>query len=133
MHSGLLQVSETKHGAFITWDRAGEPGPGAGRGRTVVINDAGRVELCVGSPPSADWAVIAESQQGDPATPLGRVRFQSRGSSSESPAVTFSSHLEERQLALVVEVSVNTCTVSYSALHRWQRCGAIDWRTTPTW
>ena len=133
MHSGLLQVSETKHGAFITWDRAGEPGPVADRGRTVVINDAGRVELCVGSPPSADWAVIAESQQGEPVTPLGRVRFQSRGSSSESPAVTFSSHLEERQLALVVEVRVITCTVSYSALHRCLRFGVTDWRTTPTW
>ena len=65
-----------------------------------MINDHGNVAFCVGSPPSADWAVIAD---GDPATPLSGVRYTSN--SAESPAVTFSSQLEEKQLKMVLEVT----------------------------
>ena len=60
--------------------------------------------MCVGSPPSADWAVIADNLQPEPSTPIGRVRFSSR-SDMASPAVKFSFNLEEKQLKMVVEVS----------------------------
>jgi len=120
LHSGNLQITETKHGAFITWERdtvqqglsmeTEIPTPNGRNGHqpntqptNVMINDHGSVAFCVGSPPSADWAVIADSV--DPGTPLGRVRYKSRSNSTESPAVTFSSHLEERQLKMVLEVT----------------------------
>jgi len=116
LHSGQLQITETKHGAFITWDLdlplqkalSGEKektvnGTNGHAATNVMINDQGSVAFCVGSPPSADWAVIADGV--DPGTPLSRVRYKSRSNSTESPAVTFSSHLEERQLKMVLEVS----------------------------
>ena len=133
LHSGTLQVSESKQGTFITWERLTEAvsqektGDSAGAGvereeerKKVMINDQGNVAFCVGSPPSADWAVIADNLH-QPTTPIGqlpsnfslnpnylliagRVRFSSR-SVTESPAVTFSSNLEEKQLKMVVEVS----------------------------
>eukprot|EP00092_Neocalanus_flemingeri_P044554 GFUD01049458.1.p1 GENE.GFUD01049458.1~~GFUD01049458.1.p1 ORF type:complete len:754 (+),score=195.23 GFUD01049458.1:104-2365(+) len=110
LHSGNLQITETKHGAFVTWDLdtpaqqtlSVEPDPRPANeqnGQT----DRSSVTFCVGSPPSADWAVIADNA--DPGTPLGRVRYKSRSNSTESPAVTFSSHLEEKQLKMVVEVT----------------------------
>lgn len=116
LHSGNLQITETKHGAFVTWDLdlpvqqnlTVEQGPTIENGKNghagtnVMINDQGSVAFCVGSPPSADWAVIADSV--DPGTPLSRVRYKSRSNSTESPAVTFSSHLEEKQLKMVLEV-----------------------------
>ena len=79
-----------------------ENGKNGHAGTNVMINDQGSVAFCVGSPPSADWAVIADSV--DPGTPLSRVRYKSRSNSTESPAVTFSSHLEEKQLKMVLEV-----------------------------
>jgi len=117
LHSGHLQITETKYGAFITWDldlpiqqsitvdTCSKPNNQL-NGQTnnnVMINDHGSVAFCVGSPPSAEWAVIAEGV--DPETPLSKVRYKSRSNSTESPAITFSSHLEEKQLKMVVEVS----------------------------
>jgi len=129
LHSGTLQITETKQGTFVTWERDTNPvtdskkenkeeisesarvevGGGGGEGgdgdrKKVMINDQGNVAFCVGSPPSNDWAVIADNLQ-QPATPIGRVRFSSRSCLTESPSVTFSSHLEEKQLKMVVEVS----------------------------
>ena len=71
----------------------------------------GHVAMCVGSPPSADWAVISDnSSSREPATPISRVRFSSRSDVSQSPAVKFSSNLEEKQLKMVVEVGIiNVC------------------------
>jgi len=113
LHSGRLEITETKHGVFLTWDldqsvqqklslEKEKPKPGglSNGANNIMINDHGNVAFCVGSPPSADWAVIAE---GDPATPLSRVRYSSN--TTESPAVTFSSQLEEKQLKMVLEVS----------------------------
>jgi len=118
LHSGRLEITETNHGVFITWDldtavqqklsvEKEEPKPNGmtkpglgGAGTNVMINDHGAVAFCVGSPPSADWAVIAD---GDPGTPLSRVRYTSN--TTESPAVKFSSQLEEKQLKMVLEVS----------------------------
>jgi len=94
LHSGLLQITETKHGSFITWDR------------DLVQQSLGLDQEHAqsnGSPPSADWAVIADNNE--PGTPLSRVRYKSRSNSTESPAVTFSSNLEEKQLKMVVEVT----------------------------
>jgi len=115
LHSGSLQITETKHGAFVTWDRdtvqqslaveseENQTNGKNGHAKNVMINDHGSVAFCVGSPPSADWAVIADNI--DPGTPLSRVRYKSRSNSTESPAVTFSSHLEEKQLKMVIEVT----------------------------
>eukprot|EP00092_Neocalanus_flemingeri_P004735 GFUD01005100.1.p1 GENE.GFUD01005100.1~~GFUD01005100.1.p1 ORF type:complete len:747 (+),score=206.78 GFUD01005100.1:80-2320(+) len=116
LHSGILQLTETKQGVFLTWERdtpvqqtlSVEEGPSQaegkdGQARNVMINDQGSVAFCVGSPPSADWAVIAENV--DPGTPLGRVSYKSRSNDTELPGVTFSSHLEEKQLKMVVEVT----------------------------
>lgn len=118
LHSGRLEITETKHGVFITWDldtavqqklsvENEEPKPNGmtkpglgGAGTNVMINDHGAVAFCVGSPPSADWAVIADSE---PGTPLSRVRYTSN--TTESPAVKFSSQLEEKQLKMVLEVT----------------------------
>jgi len=117
LHSGRLKVTDTSHGVFLTWDlelsiqqsaSMVTPEKVAGRGRAVSgrtetsLDDYGIPRDCVvGSPPSSDWAVVSENN-GD-STPLHRVRFQSKG--QESPAVSFSSHLEEKQLKLCVEVS----------------------------
>ena len=62
--------------------------------------------MCVGSPPSADWAVIAGDQAPGLScvTPISRVRFSSRSDVGQSPAVKFSSNLEEKQLKMVIEV-----------------------------
>jgi len=113
LHSGLLEVTETQQGVFVTWDRTKEISDDV-RNRNiernsnkVIINDQGNVAMCVGSPPSADWAVIADNLQ-DPTTPIGRVRFSSRSDHQDlnsSPAVKFSSNLEEKQLKMCVEVS----------------------------
>ena len=43
---------------------------GGGDQRKIIINDQGNVAFCVGSPPSNDWAVIADNSQ-QPATPIG--------------------------------------------------------------
>jgi len=94
LHSGNLQITETKHGSFITWDR------------DLVQQSLGLDQehaQANGSPPSADWAVIADNVESG--TPLSRVRYKSRSNSTESPAVTFSSNLEEKQLKMVVEVT----------------------------
>ena len=134
LHSGTLQISESKQGSFITWERDsrvvsgdktdnqinGTNGAEDTGTRKVIVNDQGNVAFCVGSPPSADWAVIADNIQ-QPTTPIGespsnfqrshylltsgRVRFSSRSCVTESPSVTFSSNLEEKQLKMVVEVS----------------------------
>ena len=95
LHSGTLQITETKQGTFVTWERDTNPvtdskkenkeeisesarvevgGGGGERGdgdrKKVMINDQGNVAFCVGSPPSNDWAVIADNLQ-QPATPIG--------------------------------------------------------------
>eukprot|EP00092_Neocalanus_flemingeri_P010989 GFUD01011832.1.p1 GENE.GFUD01011832.1~~GFUD01011832.1.p1 ORF type:complete len:749 (+),score=210.13 GFUD01011832.1:88-2334(+) len=116
LHSGILQLTEAKQGVFLTWERdtpvqqtlSVEEGPSQAEGKdgqatNVMINDQGSVAFCVGSPPSADWAVIAENV--DPGTPLGRVSYKSRSNDTKLPGVTFSSHLEEKQLKMVVEVT----------------------------
>ena len=67
----------------------------------------GQVAMCVGSPPSADWAVIADQAPGAACvTPISRVRFSSRSDVGQSPAVKFASNLEEKQLKMVVEVGL---------------------------
>ena len=78
LHSGLLEVTETQQGVFVTWDRTKEISDHV-RNRNiernsnkVIINDQGNVAMCVGSPPSADWAVIADNLQ-DPTTPIGQI------------------------------------------------------------
>jgi len=122
LHSGTLQIIETKHGAFITWDietciqQNGAVSSGENNGsitceyskRSEITNskikkDQGPSQFCVGSPPPADWAVIAN--RNDHGTPISRVRFNSRSNSTESPAITFSSQLEEKQLKMVIEVA----------------------------
>ena len=71
------------------------------------MSQQGQVALCVGSPPSADWAVIADQVPGGACvTPIARVRFSSRSDVGQSPAVKFSSNLEEKQLKMVVEVGL---------------------------
>ena len=87
LHCGTLQITETKQGTFVTWERDTNPvtesreskekipeSPGlevgGGDRRKIMINDQGNVAFCVGSPPSNDWAVIADSTQ-QPATPIG--------------------------------------------------------------
>ena len=86
LHSGTLQITETKQGTFLTWERDSNPvaekekisesnGVEAGAGddrRKIMINDQGNVAFCVGSPPSNDWAVIADNSQ-QPATPIGEA------------------------------------------------------------
>jgi len=121
LFSGCLRISETEHGAFITWDRdqaiqqslshraQGKP--------KMVLTDYGNVKEDVGGPPSfsvgslpsSEWAVIAGEGGGGvgDTTPIQRVRFQSlpkdEGRES-SGVVTFSSQLEEKQLKIVIEV-----------------------------
>ena len=104
IHSGTLELTDTAQGVFVTWERAEGGAEVAPQQEKVIINDQGAVATCVGSPPSADWAVVSESLQ-EPSTPLARVRFSSRAEEGDSPAVKFSSHLEEKQLRMVVEVS----------------------------
>ena len=89
LHSGTLQITETKQGTFVTWERDTNPvtdsrgikekasesvgvedGGGGGDCKKVMINDQGTVAFCVGSPPSNDWAVIADNSQ-QPTTPIG--------------------------------------------------------------
>ena len=130
LHAGVLEVVETQgQGVFITWERdteerREEEESNNGNGR-VMINDQvrstaacqlaphgvsqqGQVAMCVGSPPSADWAVISDQAPapggGPCVTPIARVRFSSRSDVGQSPAVKFSSNLEEKQLKMVIEV-----------------------------
>ena len=87
LHSGTLQITETKQGTFVTWERDSNTvtehkenkekisetagvDVGGGDQRKIIINDQGNVAFCVGSPPSNDWAVIADNSQ-QPATPIG--------------------------------------------------------------
>lgn len=96
LHSGTLQITETKQGTFVTWERDANPvtdsqgskekisesggvevggggeggGGGGGDRKKIMINDQGTVAFCVGSPPPNDWAVIADNSQ-QPATPIG--------------------------------------------------------------
>ena len=85
LHSGTLQVSESKQGTFVTWERDTEPvnpdktcerlgvsDAGEEGRKKVMINDQGNVAFCVGSPPSADWAVIADNIH-QPTTPIGQL------------------------------------------------------------
>jgi len=112
LHSGTLRVIETKQGAFVTWDLdlpvqqsikvSGDGCPKEGQQEKAAINDYGVPSYTVGSPPTSDWAVVADSN--GTATPLQRVRFQP-STSDCSPAVSFSSHLEEKQLKLIIEIT----------------------------
>ena len=126
LHAGVLEVVETQgQGVFITWERDTEEREEAeGSNGRVMINDQvrstaacqlaphdvsqqGQVAMCVGSPPSADWAVISDQAPAPcvtSVTPIARVRFSSRSDVGQSPAVRFASNLEEKQLKMVVEV-----------------------------
>ena len=124
LHAGGLEVVETQgQGVFITWERDTEERREETEGNNgrVMINDQvrstaacqlaphgvsqqGQVAMCVGSPPSADWAVISDQAPAPCVTPIARVRFSSRSDVGQSPAVKFSSNLEEKQLKMVVEV-----------------------------
>ena len=130
LHPGVLEVVETPgQGVFITWERDTEE---RDNGR-VMINDQvsstvpspphaspcvaqqGQVAMCVGSPPSADWAVIADHAPPPGSacdTPIARVRFSSRSDEGRSPAVKFASNLEEKQLKMVVEVGIKEYPLS---------------------
>lgn len=139
LHSGVLEVVETRgQGVFITWERDTEERQET-ESSNVIINDQvrssvtqchdvthhcllsqqGQVAMCVGSPPSADWAVIADHAPppgacDTPITPIARVRFSSRTEEGRSPAVKFSSNLEEKQLKMVVEVGIKEYPLSNS-------------------
>ena len=68
LHSGTLRVTETQHGAFLTWDldlpiqqsvevsgrgdKGGGGRPGQENGGEPCIDDFGVPKFCVGSPPS---------------------------------------------------------------------------------
>ena len=117
LHSGDLQITGTKHGSFITWDRDlvqqslgldqehAQANDEHGHQTNVMINDQDSVAFYVRAPPSPDWAVTADNVKSG--TPLSRVRHKSRSNSTESPAVTFYPKLEEKQLEMVVEVTEN--------------------------
>ena len=90
LHSGTLEITESKQGTFVTWERdtnpvtdsreikektsqSGGEEVGGGDRKKIMINDQGNVAFCVGSPPSNDWAVIADNSQ-QPTTPIGESR-----------------------------------------------------------
>jgi len=94
LHSGCLCVTETKHGVFITWKKEDIQ-------QTLKLKN--EEPLIFGSPPDpSEWAVIASNAK--TTTPKDRVKFHSSSNSAESPAVKFSSNLEDRQLELTVEL-----------------------------
>jgi len=88
LHSGLLTVTDTKYGVYITWK--------------ILEKKAQEPQFSVGSPPdSTEWAVIGRNA----ATPKGCVKFRSNSTEQDSPAVKFSSSLKEKQLSLTAEVA----------------------------
>jgi len=88
LHTGVLKVTETKHGVYITWNKQ--------------EHKQLESQFSVGSPPdSSEWAVIARNA----ATPKDRVRFSSVRNQQDSPAVKFSSSLQEKQLSLTAEIA----------------------------
>eukprot|EP00088_Acartia_fossae_P057884 TRINITY_DN6757_c0_g1_i1.p1 TRINITY_DN6757_c0_g1~~TRINITY_DN6757_c0_g1_i1.p1 ORF type:complete len:680 (-),score=141.56 TRINITY_DN6757_c0_g1_i1:151-2190(-) len=91
LRAGVLAVTETKYGTYITW-RKMEPKP-----------PEPQTQFSVGSPPdSSEWAVIARNTN----TPKDRVKFRSHSNrSQDSPSVKFSSSLEEKQMDLTAEVA----------------------------
>jgi len=98
LHSGTLTVTDTKHGVFISWDKTEVQ-------QSLAVNNTRRQReeppsFCVGSPPDPnEWAVIADNVN---ATPKDRVKF--RSDSINSPAVSFSSALDDARLRLSVEM-----------------------------
>ena len=87
LHSGTLEITDTQQGTFITWDRDKEEETVVTGREKVMINDQGGVAMCVGSPPSADWAVIAEHLQ-EPTTPIGNNLLLDASASQPSVLVT---------------------------------------------
>jgi len=91
LHPGLLLVTDTKHGVFVTWNRMEPKSPAA------------ETQFTVGSPPDTnEWAVIGRNTT---TTPKGCVKFRSSSKDCDSPAVKFSSSFHEKHISLTAEVA----------------------------